>query len=98
MKRVLIGLHEFEGPYPAFAQIEHEPGIIAVLKRCGREFDLLAIEATADLHAFWSQARYRYGSVGTDLQIALCYMPGLSPAERRRAIEEIAQEFELVAA
>lgn len=100
MEKILIGLHEFNGPYNALAALSTAPGLIAVLSEDNGELELMDIEEAADIQEFWNQAAGRYLLQKFDgaIRIAVCEMPHLSRAERQRALSEINDEFGLLAA
>jgi hypothetical protein len=100
MEKILIGLHEFDGPFSALAELSNQPGLIAILVESATEFELLGIEEASNLQMHWARVSGKYLVQKFDgiIKIAVCEFPQLSRGERARALREIEDEFQMLAA
>lgn len=97
MEKILIGLHEFDGPYDVICNLPDAPGLLAILVDTEDEIELVDLRPSTNLRLLWDSicAEYLMSALDGPIKLAVAEMDGLSAAERRRALREINQEFEL---
>lgn len=88
---ILIGKHEFEGPYHNVSKLEEKPGLYAVLHQDDEDYQLIQLSQAENIRECIELTRPYYGSDSTLL--AACYLSQYSTSERLSIVEETLLEF-----
>ncbi|MBX9721712.1 MAG: hypothetical protein K2X81_09980 [Candidatus Obscuribacterales bacterium] len=88
---IMIGKHEFEGPYKSIDALKESKGIYALLSHEGTEYELIHVAQADNIK---EQIELSRSATISKVMIAACYTPFSGLRERSRMIEEINFEFD----
>ena len=91
---ILIGRHEFEGPFQNLAELEDTRGLYAILHFEKEEYNLIHLGHAQNIREQTELSRSSYSSLPGNILIAACYTPKSSLWEREKMVADIIAEFD----
>lgn len=92
---ILVGEHEFFGPYTTSREILPQPGILALLVEEENGFELLEMLASKSLHITAEIELNSYSENLSNIAIAVFYAAGSTIEEITQLKEKILNDFDL---
>ena len=91
---ILIGKHEFEGPYESIAALEEKQGLYAILHLEGEEYELIHVAESHNVKECIQLSQAAYAALSGSVLVAACYTERCASRERRIMVQEIQSEFD----